>query len=250
MSSITTIEGYTFNNWGALTTTFTAPTSTVKPTTADPNPADILQRAYFSPGLYCPSGWATVGIAVRNTDKSLSTSGILATNLVNTYTAVPQWENPATLLMELLDPQRGCFISMTADMSAGVGCYFTVSDYKVTQGCYGVIPGPDIGEATKTQTWDGATVTGLVNEVTATYPITEIRTLTFDESRQPSLIGVSVMLMTTLVHHQSNVKAAGTAAATSNAVSRIASRPTTWDGLGTVCGVLAAGMALGVAIVL
>jgi len=220
MPSITTIEGYTFNNWGALTTTFTAPTScstqsnlmigfigynstltalehseqcstigyydciptgTVKPTTADPNPADILQRAYFSPGLYCSSGWATVGIAARNTDKSLSTSGILAT---------------------------------------------------------------------KTQTWDGATVTDLVNEVTATYPITEIRTFTFDESRQSSLVGVSVMLVITLVHHQSNVKAAGTAAATSNAASRIASRPTTWDGLGTVCGVLAAGMALGVAIVL
>lgn len=139
---------------------------------------------------------------------------------------------------------------MTADMSAGVGCYSTVSDYKVTQGCYGVIPGPDIGEATKTQTWDGTTVTDLVNEVTATYPITEIRTFTFDESRQSSLVGVSVMLMITLVHHQSDVKATGTAAATSNPASRIASRRTMWDELGTVCGVLAAGMVLGVAIVL
>lgn len=33
--------------------------------------------AYYSPGLYCPSGWTTVGMAARDASSSLTSSGIL-----------------------------------------------------------------------------------------------------------------------------------------------------------------------------
>ena len=145
MPSITITEGYTFTNWGPLTTTFTAPTNCATETgnymiglnttapvweyaiqcstsgysdcvpsgtvshsaTSNDNPKTIDSRAYLSPGLYCPSGWATKGIAVRDADKSLSSSGVLSSSTtVSMPTFLPQWQNPATLLMDLLNPSE------------------------------------------------------------------------------------------------------------------------------------------------
>jgi hypothetical protein len=142
MPSIATTDGYTFTNWGPLTTTFTAPascatatgnymlglnntapvweyavqcstvgygdcisTGTVSLSTiSNENPTTLETQAYFSPGLYCPSGWATRGTAVRGSDNGLSSSGILSpSTMVLIPTCIPQWKNPATLLMTLLN---------------------------------------------------------------------------------------------------------------------------------------------------
>jgi hypothetical protein len=56
---------------------------------------------YYSPGLYCPSGWETIGMAARG-EKSLSTSGFLTTSDMK----VPYYEEPATLLASLLEPSQ------------------------------------------------------------------------------------------------------------------------------------------------
>ncbi|KAJ5630225.1 uncharacterized protein N7484_010325 [Penicillium longicatenatum] len=149
MPSVTTIDGYTFDNWGPVTTTFTPPatcaTSTtnirIGPTqngsapyflyaqqcstigywdcmptgieskavitasTFHSNPTDAFRPMYFSPGLYCPSGWATVGLAARG-ESTLSGSGILSTASPIYNPDIPEFENPATLIMSLLDPSE------------------------------------------------------------------------------------------------------------------------------------------------
>ncbi|KAJ5218031.1 uncharacterized protein N7498_000130 [Penicillium cinerascens] len=291
MPSITTNEGYTFNNWGPVTATFTAPascstmsnimigsrgtipflmyeeqcsttrnydcipTGTITPTTTyNPNPTEIYQEAYFSPGLYCPAGWATVGVAARNADSSLSVGGILTSQLAEVNTGLPHvpiFLNPATLLVELLDPKESavmcCPRAMTADIY--VGCYSTVSNYKVTKRCVDQIPGLDIGEVTKTHTWNGTAVTELLVTITATYPISIVEKTFSVASEASSLVGISVMPMITLVHHQSDAQATGRAASTSNAASRVGSR-STWNGLGAVLGIFAAAVALGASIIL
>jgi hypothetical protein len=56
---------------------------------------------YYSPGLYCPSGWETIGMAARG-EKSLSTSGFLTTSDMK----APYYEEPATLLASLLEPSQ------------------------------------------------------------------------------------------------------------------------------------------------
>lgn len=61
----------------------------------------IGAAGYYSPGLYCPSGWETIGMAARG-DKSLSTSGFLST-LVD---KIPYFEEPATLLASVLQPSQ------------------------------------------------------------------------------------------------------------------------------------------------
>lgn len=56
---------------------------------------------YYSPGLHCPSGWATVGMAARH-DSSLSTSGFLTTSTKK----IPYFEEPASLLASILEPSQ------------------------------------------------------------------------------------------------------------------------------------------------
>lgn len=122
--SASTLSGFTFENWGPVTTTFTPPSSCItasnkievgprpsathsgpnKPiyaynlqcetiggwecypsatveasTTPDTNPTQFFRANYYSPGLYCPHEWVTVGLASWDGDgdrTSLVTSGI------------------------------------------------------------------------------------------------------------------------------------------------------------------------------
>jgi hypothetical protein len=130
---------WTFENYGPITTTFTpapsctatdrlslamiyddmtdmryqvaCPTSTsdwdcVPPgTTTSASRFDetkwIASNGYYSPGLFCPSDWKTVGMAAQG-DKSLSTSGFLGTSVEK----IPYWEEPATLLASNLQPSQ------------------------------------------------------------------------------------------------------------------------------------------------
>ena len=64
---------------------------------------------YYSPGIYCPRGWSTVGVAVREGDGSLSTTGIFnPTSLLSTTlrTATDEFlveYPPMNILMEAMD---------------------------------------------------------------------------------------------------------------------------------------------------
>lgn len=82
------------------------PTGTAELTkTYDANPTGVEQYFYFSPGLDCPAGWETAGIAARDSDKSLSAEGLLKPTLTTPVSSgILQWENVATLFVDLLDP--------------------------------------------------------------------------------------------------------------------------------------------------
>ncbi|KAJ5971921.1 uncharacterized protein N7479_001839 [Penicillium vulpinum] len=304
MPSITISDGYTFNNWGPVTTTFTAPascatagdiliqvntsfpvadywaqcstdsghgcipTGTVSPPiTLDSNPSAIYDYPYYSPGLYCPSGWATVGVAARDGDRSPSLSGILSVSSTTKdsrlYDDYATWKSPATMLPELLDPSETLVMCCPSSMTAiiGFGCYSTVSDYAVTTGCLRILDESNIGTSTKTYAVNGTTSTDLLVIMTASYPDTT-ETTTFDPSELDRLVALSVMPILPLVHHQSDIKTTGTSgaaftkatststlAATSNSAARVAPKVNSWDGLGGVLGVSLAAIVLGAAMI-
>lgn len=134
MPEETARAGISFSNYGPLTTTFTpAPSCTTTDrielasirrgvtdvqytvscyTTSDwdcrPPGTTTSARTYnesewygtagyYSPGLYCPSGWTTVGMATRDWT-SVSTSGFIAVTTAKN----PYFEEPATILASLL----------------------------------------------------------------------------------------------------------------------------------------------------
>jgi hypothetical protein len=130
---------FTFSNYGPLTTTFTPPPSctatdrlqlgrmtsgfphflySVKcssqsewdcvPTGTASSAATfddlkyVGSAGYYSPGLYCPSGWSTIGSATADEHGAVSTSGYL----VKTDQKGPYYEQPGTLLASMLKPSE------------------------------------------------------------------------------------------------------------------------------------------------
>jgi hypothetical protein len=79
----------------------TTPTATATATTSTVYDDYYGVGAYYSPGLACPSGWATVGLAARDANQTLSFSG----NMVpTTTTAMHNYRtNDATLLANVLE---------------------------------------------------------------------------------------------------------------------------------------------------
>lgn len=61
----------------------------------------VALAGYYSPGLYCPSSWETIGMAARG-EASLTTSGFLTTS----EDKIPYYEEPVTLLASLLEPSQ------------------------------------------------------------------------------------------------------------------------------------------------
>ncbi len=144
------------------------------------------------------------------------------------------------------------------------GCYSIASDYKLTGGCE-VYTGfnYEYGETTVTYTHGGHTHTSVYDTRTATTYKTRTATLDWDSDAKSRFTALSYVPMVTLVHHQSDLASAssaaaateskanvtGTAAATSNAAVRSVGGRSGWDGVGGVVGVVMAAMALGAAIV-
>lgn len=149
MPTSSVLSEFTFSNLGPLTTTWTAPASCAtsvgdvrigvaqRPgqylydascqtkeyscvptgTSAYPalatnlNPTNLFQEAYFSPGLYCPSGWTTAGLASRKGTASVTWSGLFSpSGAIPTSVAVSIFNDPANVLMQLLDPSETAMI--------------------------------------------------------------------------------------------------------------------------------------------
>ncbi|KAJ5119045.1 hypothetical protein N7448_010754 [Penicillium atrosanguineum] len=213
--------------------------------------------AYYSPGLNCPSGWETIGLAARDANQTLSYSGIM---VPTTTTAGYYRENHATILANVLESSETmalcCPSAMTADGMGG--CYSAVPDYKPTVGCYVYTTAPFSYQISSVvETRHGAASTFLVDIPEYGDSVTKTYSRTFNHREQSRYTGISYVPMVTLVHHQSDTQptatrnataATSTSTTTSNAAGRLAPRSSTWDGLGAVVGISAAAMALGAAI--
>lgn len=145
MPTATTVSGATIFNLGPLTSTFTAPASCATehgtwlvpasgptsfwnpveckffpvndcypssaamkshvPTGVEPTPG-MAYLPYYSPGLVCPSGWETVGVAEKLSPSSTSMSGMFSQEIsLPTSGVVGFVNNPnPNVLMAALDP--------------------------------------------------------------------------------------------------------------------------------------------------
>ncbi|KAJ5668424.1 uncharacterized protein N7477_006994 [Penicillium maclennaniae] len=211
--------------------------------------------AYYSPGLNCPVGWATVGLAARDANQTLSYSGIMAPTTTSTARYHSR-ENDATILANVLEASETmalcCPSAMTAD---GIGgCYFAVPiTHPLSAATYEI--------SSVTETRYGATSTFLIDVPEYGDTVTRTYSRVFYPKDKSRYTGISYVPMVTLVHHQTDIQptatgnatgnataATSTSTSTSNAAGRLALRSSIWDGLGAVLGVSAAAMALGAAI--
>lgn len=149
MDAVMAMEGTTISNWGPLTTTFTAPSSCATATTnlliayntslplwlwavqcetlgywdciptgtvtitesvgRDGHKPHLIPEHYFSPGVDCPAGWETMGVAAKGEKKSISASGILHANPDSPHTGLHSLElkdYPVKRLIDMLKPNE------------------------------------------------------------------------------------------------------------------------------------------------
>ncbi|RDW61832.1 uncharacterized protein DSM5745_10504 [Aspergillus mulundensis] len=280
--------------WGAECT----PSGTPLPTTAPPDDFDLSYEeymesqdsqtlygapsTYFSPGLYCPKGWETIGVAARDARSVLTSSGFLVpstiTAAVTTSTSTSTstetdenydghvWEeymNPVMALKEALQPKQTlavcCPSGMTID-STGF-CYSTIPDYKPSSGC---VVATYYRYMYETTTWTDSR--GIVSEShigTPTDVLSSKLTLsTIFDSTETLYSGVMGAHAITLLHHDSDLRDAVSASASASAASaseeptdnaagrtRMA-RAASWEGVGAVAGIWAGAMLLGALMVL
>jgi hypothetical protein len=65
----------------------------------------FTEIGYYSPGIMCPAGWNTVGVAVKAQDGVLSTSGVFSpAHPVPTSIDGPFFNPPLNIFMGAIDP--------------------------------------------------------------------------------------------------------------------------------------------------
>lgn len=116
-------HGYVYLEYGVQCTSDVhyhdcLPTATTTVTTMPTPPNEkpwVGIGGYYSPGLYCPSGWETVGVAACDASSTLTSSGILSTTPAVTFSSsdpmsyyyeTATWDDPATLLKSVLEPSQ------------------------------------------------------------------------------------------------------------------------------------------------
>ncbi|KAL2842887.1 hypothetical protein BJY01DRAFT_248843 [Aspergillus pseudoustus] len=235
---------------------------------------------YYSPGLECPAGWATVGMIGRDAGDKVTSSGILSpskTTTVTRYTTGSdiyyyEYEDKASVMKSFLEPEQTMAICCPSGMTADNydACYSIVKTYTPTYGCQ-VYTGYnyDYGEATTTylDPTDSVMSTVTYDTPTATHTTVETDTWRFDRDEQTYYSGLMYAPAITLLYHESDLQGATIAAASaasgdgngngtetetetpSNAARRLGASGSSWDGIGSVLGVWIVAAALGAAMV-
>ncbi|KAL4939108.1 hypothetical protein BDV06DRAFT_199483 [Aspergillus oleicola] len=260
---------------------------------------------YYSPGVFCPSGWETIGMASRDGSGKLTSSGAFIPTTTTTTTTSTRtrilitgtptgmdyddyydyyddyyedsydediedsYTEPVSLLMTALEPSQTmalcCPSGYTTD--AYGTCYSAVKDYKPSYGCTILTDYDyDYTEVPYTYTRNygesyAIVRTGYHETPTATITALTTYTTTIDSSDRTAYTGYMYAPAITIIHHESDVRAAHeaeeSAAAAKNATEtptnaarRLAVRASVWDGLGSVLGIWGVAVAVGAAIVL
>ncbi|KAL4961597.1 uncharacterized protein BDV14DRAFT_180169 [Aspergillus stella-maris] len=230
--------------------------------------------AYYSPGLYCPAGWTTIGLIGRDEGDTTTSSGILSPLVSTTQTENPMtkgyydYEDPASVVKSVIEPKQTMALCCPSGMKADTGgvCYSFVEDYTPTTGClrhtgYNY----EYGEVTVTRTEDGSTTTKVVTTPTETISKIELDTTSLKPD-QDRLTGMFFVPVVTLIYHETDLNgAAATAAAgsngtesenesegetPSNAAGRLGASAAGWKGFGSILGIWGCAAVIGAAMVL
>ncbi|KAF4636553.1 hypothetical protein G7Y89_g1531 [Cudoniella acicularis] len=199
------------------------------------NPTAGMIIVYHSPGLVCPYGWATVGAAAKPNPTSTSISGAFNQSDAILGSSLGFFEPELDVFLAALDPGETAVACCPSSYTTiGGACYSTLpsSVFTPTGGCEHILPDGDVGTVYGTWTIGGQTITGGLETITATSPLSTVTT-SFAPSDATSYIGVAVNDMFILVHQASDTAMASTASSTSKTNSAVRVRGNE-NGLGVV----------------
>ncbi|KAH6982577.1 hypothetical protein EDB80DRAFT_735947 [Ilyonectria destructans] len=187
---------------------------------SNPNAGMIL--VYHSPGLVCPAGWATVGTAAKLNPTSTIISGAFnQSDEIPTGSHLGFFKPYLDVFLAALDPgETAALCCPSSYTTIGGACYSTLprSIFTPTGGCERIIPDGDVGTVYGTWTIGGQTITGALDTIKATSPVSSV-TASFAPSEATSYVGVAISDMFILVHQASDAAKASTTSGTSASAS-------------------------------
>ena len=254
MPTATAVSQYSLTNWGPLTTTFSADAACattgismlglrsalgagfvekcVVPTVGAscyPSGSQLdavassafesvgyFVAGYFSPGLVCPSGWKTVGVAARAADGSISASGIfIASTPTNSAGPSPNADplfnpviNAFTAAIDAGETAAACCPSSMTAVTDGV-CVTTLPNYRPTSICQRFLPTTDASTFTTDITLLGVHTTVELLTFVGSAPPQSTVTTTLPAEQSADLVGVSYIPMVMLVHRATDTPSTG-----------------------------------------
>jgi hypothetical protein len=139
---------------------------------------------------------------------------------------------------------RDLIVFSSSYTTIGGACYSTLpsSVFTPTFGCERLLPDGDVGIVNGTWTIAGQTITGGLETITATAPLSTVTT-SFPPSEATSYVGVAVNDMFILVHQASDSARGSTASSTSKTNSAVRVR-----GNGNKLGIIATVCCLALAL--
>ncbi|KAK8010057.1 hypothetical protein PG990_009022 [Apiospora arundinis] len=266
MPSTTSLGPHSFYNAGPLTTTYTAPASCATVNTdhlmmghrtapdhfrygvcafdqgdcvpsggaLDSQNAKNGFRAnsrfdYFSPGLHCPHGWATVGVATRNAEGVITSSGPAFTFASSTVTVDEDhtsstFRSTSTAILEsdmgsfAYPGRHGLLAAMDRGETAVMCCPSSMTANALNAPCFAALPSAevrtkvcfagDVSDYLRVSTQVsifGTTVSAYLHLIPSTGGIPTI-TSTISSSERSELIAYTVVPMVALVHRASDTE--------------------------------------------
>ncbi|CAK7237465.1 hypothetical protein SBRCBS47491_009984 [Sporothrix bragantina] len=171
---------------------------------------------YYSPGLICPAGWTTAGMATKDASSSLTMSGALdVTSYLPTATGRFFADPAPAVLVDALDAGETAVLCCPSSFTALNGACYSIlptAQYTPTFGCLPFYVSQVESVKMGTYTIEGQAVTGGLIEITASgsQPVSSMTT-EFSASEASSYVGVVFQGAMMLVHQASDVTATGAA---------------------------------------
>ncbi|KAK6077034.1 hypothetical protein SCUP515_05217 [Seiridium cupressi] len=210
------------------------------------NPAAGFTIDYYSPGLFCPSGYETVGVASKTGGGSITSSGsafvLPSAVTIRASGAYNLGRNPApNVLLQGLNDGETAVICCPSSYTVSIAgyCWSPLPSYPVpTEACAREIPPEDVDYTTEVLSIFGTTITANVITYVSTSPITETHTEIFSTSEDWTAVTFAPFV--TLIHNGADASQATTSSAASPGRAGGAS------GAGAVFSLWAAGLAAGI----
>ncbi|KAI0024588.1 hypothetical protein F4780DRAFT_724262 [Xylariomycetidae sp. FL0641] len=170
---------------------------------------------YFSPGLACPGGWTTAGVAVKDATGSLSSTGVFAPSELSSQ--APGMNFGWNILMETLDNGETAAVCCPSDFEVGYNpiCYSLLprDAFKASTGVVHIV---DVDETILPATfpWNGTTVTGSSVSFLTDHLYSTCITTALESLESEDYTGYTSVMPAILVHRATDVSAAATATST------------------------------------
>ncbi|KAH6649162.1 hypothetical protein BKA67DRAFT_662079 [Truncatella angustata] len=173
------------------------------------NPVAGSTILYYSPGLVCPSGHVTVGVASNDAGSIISSGdAFVPTSVPSSGWNLGYVNIRPNVMLQGLDKSETAILCCPSNYNVNLNgyCWSALPSYTLpTVGCARMVPGDDYTRVSTDLSVFGTTVTGILISYVSTHPISKTITQTITDPG--NWTAVTMAAMVTLIHNAADATA-------------------------------------------